>query len=112
MRQEFSDGVMLEIIRRATDQDEKTRCENCGLWVKSRNEFEIDHTLSEGMRPLGETMRPRLTAKDGQLLCLTCHDEKTNDDSQQRSKAKRREMKQPLKVVKGLTNIARRFGLK
>jgi hypothetical protein len=111
MRQEFSDGVKLEIIRRATDQGFKTRCEQCGLWCKSRGEFEIDHTRSEGMWPL-DIRRKRLTAADGRLLCLVCHAEKTFDDLQRRSKAKRIEKKQPLRIAAGLTNIARRFGLK
>jgi hypothetical protein len=108
MRQEFSDGVKLEIVRRATDEGFKVRCELCGLWCKNRGEFEIDHTRSEGMWPL-DIRRKRLTAADGQLLCLTCHAEKTFDDSQHRAKAKRTEKKQPLRVAAGMPEIFRRF---
>jgi hypothetical protein len=28
------------------------------LWVKSRNEFQIDHVISEGMQAIGEPPRP------------------------------------------------------
>lgn len=122
-RREFSLGVMLEIIQRATDEDDKVKCERCGAWVKSRREWEIDHVISEGMRPLADLKR-RLTPADGQLLCTAvCHPQKTAEDAHHRAKAKRiearahglkpkhKKTKGPLKVAAGISEIARRFGL-
>jgi 5-methylcytosine-specific restriction endonuclease McrA len=121
-RREFSLGVKLEIIHRATDENDRVLCEKCGLWVKTPREFEIDHVISEGMRPLIDRQR-RLTPADGQLLCMTCHGEKTAEDAHHRAKAKRVEArahglkvkhkrgKGPLRVAFGLPEIARRFGL-
>jgi len=128
-RREFSLGVQLEIVRRATDEDGRVHCERCGAWLKSRKNFEIDHVISEGIRPAADKQR-RLTAADGQLLCAAvCHKEKTELDKGVQAEAKRREAKaagleapgkqkipgrekkaKPLtKVAAGPPGIARRF---
>jgi len=89
-RREFSLGVQLMIVRRATDSSGRIHCEVCGIWCKRREEFEIDHLLSEGMRPKADKRR-RLTPAEGQLLCLRCHGEKTAIDKRDQAEAKRRE---------------------
>jgi hypothetical protein len=104
-RQEFSDGVTLEIIRRATDEHDRLLCEKCGGWLKSRHEFEVHHVKAEGLQM---SPRARLEAKDGLLLCLFCHDEQSTLDMASIAKAKRVEKKQPLKLG-GMPEIFRRF---
>jgi uncharacterized C2H2 Zn-finger protein len=89
-RREFSISDQLAIIRRATDEDGRIRCERCGHWMKSRKDYEIDHVLAEGMRPEADKKR-KLTRADGQLLCVAvCHPEKTRRDKQAISEAARR----------------------
>jgi hypothetical protein len=73
--------------------------------VKGRNEFEIHHVRAEGLQM---APRARLTAKDGLLLCLICHDEQTTLDMTSIAKAKRVEKKQPLKLS-GMPEVWRRF---
>jgi hypothetical protein len=129
-RREFSIGVMLEIVRRATDSSERIHCEQCGAWLKSRKEWEIDHVISEGIRPAADKLR-RLSPADGRLLCkAVCHSSKTKRDVGDIAEAKRREAKaaglkrpaisqitgrpkaekKPLtKIAIGPTGIARRF---
>ena len=118
-RREFSIAVQLAIVERARDEGERILCERCGVWVKSRKDWEIDHILAEGMRPYNDKARP-LTAADGQLLCVAvCHKEKTAEDKANISRAKRvrarglglykpgtikfarleKEMRKPLKVA-------------
>lgn len=126
----FSRPVMVAIIRRATGEDGKARCERCGLWVKKRSEYEIDHVLAERMRPEADKCRP-LVAADGQLLCTAvCHPEKTGDDVGYIAEAKRREayhlgiakpgkkfrrwppMKRAWRArAAGASEIARRYGM-
>jgi hypothetical protein len=89
-RREFSIGVQLEIVRRATDEDGRVKCERCGIWCKSREAFEIDHVISEGVRPAADKKR-RLTAADGQLLCIADHKAKTANDKGVQAEAVRRE---------------------
>ena len=129
-RREFSIATQVEIIRRATDESGKTLCEKCGIWCKSRKDFEIDHVLAEGIRSAADRKR-KLTPADGQLICAAvCHKEKTRVDKANISEASRRaafglhadrpgkvkirqaekEPKQPLKIATGLPGMARRFG--
>jgi hypothetical protein len=90
-RREFSIGVQLEIVRRATDADGRLKCEKCGAWLLKRADYEIDHVISEGIRPAADKKR-RLTAADGQLLCTAiCHPDKTSRDDGDIAEAKRRE---------------------
>jgi hypothetical protein len=99
------------IEARATDEGGRVRCERCGLWCKSRREFEIDHILAERMRPEADKLR-KLVAADGQLLCKSlCHPAKTKEDVGAIATAKRRERKAPLKVAFGKTRLAREYGL-
>jgi uncharacterized C2H2 Zn-finger protein len=106
-RREFPAEVVLEIERRATDETEKVRCERCGVWVKSRQDYQIDHVIAEGIRPAADKGR-RLTAADGQLLCALCHPPKTREDVGDIARAKRREAKQPLRTAAGEPALMRR----
>jgi hypothetical protein len=96
-RREFKKSVKVEIVKRAIPIDigagarlrpnpEMAHCEKCGLSTKGR--FEIDHRDPDAMQI--DKSKP-LTAADGWLLCLPCHDEKTAKDVADIAKAKRRE---------------------
>jgi hypothetical protein len=91
MRLEFTVAVQVAIVNRASDSSWRIHCESCGVFCKSRADYEIDHIRAEGMRPIGETPR-KLTAADGQLLCTAvCHPEKTKADKGDIALAKRQE---------------------
>jgi hypothetical protein len=121
-RRNFSPAARLAIIKRATDSSGRLHCRACGVWIKSRRDFEIDHLICEGVRPPADKGR-RLTAADGQLLCLQCHQRKTARDLGDIARAKRREAahfgatarttdkpeKPPLSVAEGAPGMARRF---
>jgi hypothetical protein len=85
----FSVAAQLAIIERASSSG-AVCCERCGEWCPKREDFEIDHILAEGMRPAEDLKRP-LVAADGQLLCLECHDKKTDVDKGRIALAVRRE---------------------
>lgn len=128
-RQEFSVAVALAITHRATDSSGRIHCEGCGIWVKSRKDYEIDHILSEGMRSAADKKR-KLRAVDGRLLCVAlCHKAKTKVDKGDQAEAKRREAaslgirrpgksqipghekppRKPLKIATGAVGMARRY---
>jgi hypothetical protein len=87
-RLEFSKKVRLEIFLRAGGPD-KLRCEECKLPIKGSN-FEIDHTIEEWEREdVEHGYREALTADDGKLLCIPCHDAKSGKKTGQRAHCKR-----------------------
>lgn len=129
VRREFPLSVQKAIVLRATDPAGMVRCERCGAWCKTRKDYEIDHVISEGIRPAADKER-RLKAADGQLLCAAvCHKSKTKADKGDIGQAKRREAKhaglkapgkveiaQPkkkakpeLRVARGVVGMARRY---
>jgi hypothetical protein len=88
-RLEFSKKVRLEIFLRAGGMT-KLHCEGegCGLPIKGSN-FEIDHTIEEWEREDVENgYRDPLTAEDGKLLCIPCHDAKSGKKSGERAHCK------------------------
>ena len=106
-RREFSVPIEVEIIRRATDANGRIHCEGCGIWLKSRKDYEIDHVVAEGVRPAWRKTK-KLTAADGQLLCkAACHRAKTGRDVGEIAKAKRLEAKRP--PASGEPEIMRRY---
>lgn len=109
-RREFTQLDRIAIRGRASDGAGRVFCERCGAWLKRKSDYQIDHVIPEGMRPLADLKR-KLTPADGQLLCVAvCHPQKTAEDKGDIGEAKRREIKQPL-LGAGKTEIARRFGL-
>jgi hypothetical protein len=129
-RREFTISDRIAIVGRATDGAGKIHCEKCGRWCRKKRDYEIDHRIPEGMRPLADLLR-KLTPVDGWLLCVeVCHSSKTVEDKGDIAKAKRREAahvgvkpprrkinwgherqgKPPLKVAKGKSRIAREYG--
>ena len=84
-RREFTKAVKVEIIKRAR-VNAVIRCEKCAVDV--RGSWHIDHIDPDAMQI--DKSEP-LTAEEGQLLCLPCHDEKTRKDVADIAKAKRRE---------------------
>ena len=106
----FTKAAIRIITSRATDMAGRKWCEQCGAECLTRADFEIDHCLAEGIRPANDN-RPALSAEDGKLLCLACHDKKTRRDVGEIARAKR--LKKEHRVVgRGSTEIARRFGMK
>jgi hypothetical protein len=130
-RREFTQDDRIAIRGRATDSSGNVHCEGCGVWLKRKADYEIDHVIPEGMRPLADLKR-KLTPADGRLLCVAiCHPLKTKDDKGYIGEAKRREAaelglrtppkrkihwghekaeKPRRKVAAGLPRIAREYG--
>jgi len=86
-RREFKKSVKVEIIKRAGLNHLVPNCENCG---SSSRQFEIDHRDPDAMQI---DKSRKLTAEDGWLLCIPCHDAKTKIDVAGIAKAKRVEAK-------------------
>ena len=110
IRISFSSASKRAIERRATDMKGRIWCEQCGAECLSRADYEVDHIITEGVRPANDNRAP-LTAEDGKLLCLKCHDKKTRRDVFEIAKSKRMGAKHRV-VGKGPTEIARRFSVK
>lgn len=106
----FSSASKRAIERRATDMTGRKWCEQCGAECPTRADYEIDHVVAEGARAANDN-RAALTADDGKLLCLACHDRKTRRDVREISKTKRLEGKHR-PIDGGPSEIARRYGLK
>jgi hypothetical protein len=106
----FSNATKRVIERRATDMTGRKWCEQCGAECLSRADYEIDHVVCEGIQPANDNRAP-LTADDGKLLCLKCHDQKTRRDVFEIAKSKRMGKKHRV-VGAGPTEIARRFSVK
>ena len=106
----FSSASKRAIERRATDMTGRKWCEQCGAECLTRADYEIDHCVPEGILPANDNRAP-LSADDGKLLCLTCHDKKTRRDVAEIAKAKRLEGKhKPIEA--GPSEIARRYGIR
>ena len=108
MRVNFTNAVIREIASRATDMKGNTYCEQCSAFCASRADYQIDHIVAEGVKP-NDALR-RLTADDGKLLCLTCHERKTKRDMFEIGKANRLR-KQNRVDCAGPTALARRYGI-
>jgi hypothetical protein len=128
-RREFKKSVRVQIIKRATI-DGVTRCEECHA---ATTRFEVHHIKPDG---LAVDKSAPLTAAEGICLCEPCHDRYTPKDVAAVAQAKRREAKYlgatrpagqiksrgfakaekpdkpPARTAPGMTNIARRFGLR
>jgi hypothetical protein len=109
IRISFSTRHQRAIERRATGMNGSVYCEQCGAECLSRADYELDHCVPEGVQP--NANRPPLSADDGKLLCLSCHDRKTRRDRLNIDKLKRLEGKhRPIEA--GPSQIARRYGIK
>lgn len=108
MRISFTAASKRTIVSRATDMKGRVWCEQCGRECPTRADYEIDHVVAEGVR-IGE--RLPLTADDGKVVCLTCHDKKTRRDLAEIARAKRLSEKHRV-VGSGPSQIARRYGIK
>jgi len=106
----FTKAAERTIVARSTDMMGKTWCEECRAECVTRADYEIDHIVPEGVQPANDNERT-LTAADGKLLCLRCHERKTKRDVFEIAKTKRMEAKHRI-VGRGPTGIARRFGVK
>jgi hypothetical protein len=110
IRISFSAATARRIKTRATDLSGRVWCELCGAECPTRADYEIDHCVAEGMQPVGDLRLP-LTAEDGKLLCLQCHDKKTRRDMREIAKTKRLEGKHR-PIEGGPSEIARRYRIK
>lgn len=106
----FSAASKRAIASRATDMQGRTWCEQCGAECPTRADYEVDHIIPEGVQPLNDN-RPTLTADDGKLLCLVCHDKKTRRDRLNIDKLKRLEGKHR-PIDGGPTQIARQYRIR
>jgi hypothetical protein len=107
-RREFTTADIVEIVQRATRAGWKVHCERCGAWCKSSKDRRIDHIIPEAMRPYADMTR-KLTPRDGQLMCLPCHDKhKTPRDRDGIAEAKRREAAELSVERPGKAKIAHR----
>jgi hypothetical protein len=87
-RLEFSKPVKIEMFRRAGGPN-NLRCEKCQLRLMGKP-FEYDHQIEEWERQnIAADLRPPLTADDGKLLCIPCHDEKSGKKAGERAHGKR-----------------------
>jgi len=87
-RIEFSKRVKGEIVLRSRNEAGQICCEQCNL-VLGFKPFEIDHVIADGLRD--KSIKKKLTADDGQLLCQNCHTPKTKDDVKRIAKAVRQQ---------------------
>jgi hypothetical protein len=110
IRISFSAASARAIVARATDEHGRVWCERCGVECPTRADYEIDHCLAEGARGANDN-RPALTAEDGKLLCIPCHDKKTRRDIAEIAKTKRLEGKHR-PIDSGPSEIARRYGIR
>jgi hypothetical protein len=110
IRISFPSALKRAIERRATDMTGRKWCEQCGAECVTRADYQIDHCVPEGVQPANDN-RPPLTADDGKLLCLACHDKKTRRDRLNIDKLKRLEGKHR-PIDGGPTQIARQFRIK
>lgn len=85
----FSVAACIAIVERASAGG-RIHCERCGRWCPKRADYQIDHIIPEGIRP-AEDLKRALVAADGQLLCLDCHDKKTDKDKGEIAVAHRRQ---------------------
>ena len=82
-RKNFTKAVKVAAIKRAT-REGVTYCEGCGLPTKK---WQVDHHNPDGL-----TGKP--TLENAKVLCLPCHDVKTNKkDKPAIAQAQRREAK-------------------
>jgi len=87
-RLEFTKATKLAIFRRAGGPED-LRCEGCKAPLMGKS-FEYDHTLEcWEMEDVEHGYRDPLTAEDGKLLCLPCHQEKTGRKAGERAHGKR-----------------------
>jgi hypothetical protein len=90
-RREFTKAQKAEMLRRASDERGRIRCEGCGLDVTGKA-IEFDHTIPEAL--VLDKARP-LMASDGKLLgqkcCHRAPGGKTAQDVADIARAKRRE---------------------
>jgi hypothetical protein len=85
-RLEFTKKVKTAIFKRAGGPGDP-RCENkqCGFSVKNKP-FEIDHIIEEWEREdVARGLRAPLSAADGQLLCIACHNIKKGKKNGERA---------------------------
>lgn len=87
-RLEFTDKVKLEMFHRAGGPG-NLRCEGCRLSLRGKP-FEYDHMVEcWEMEDIQHGLRSPLTAADGKLLCIPCHDAKTGKKAGERAHGKR-----------------------
>lgn len=64
------------------------QCKKCGDWYK-RSEVQVDHIIPCGSLKCGDDLKgflERLAVEDGfQVLCKTCHSEKTAKEKEERN---------------------------
>ncbi len=133
-RREFSRSVRVEIITRARDAAGVPRCEfvEAGVRCGSTKGLEVNHKAMDAMTSDDDKAKRKLTADDGELLCVDHHREETKMQQADLAKARAQEAahlgakpppdkplvsrgfakvtkrdKEPLRVAAGLSGIWR-----
>lgn len=94
-RLEFDKKTKIEMFRRAGGPED-LRCEakNCGVRLRGKP-FHYDHIIEEWEREdIERGLREPLTAEDGQVLCVPCHNEKSKRKTGERAHGKRIQAKE------------------
>ena len=134
-RQRFSAPVAREIAERATNAVGQRFCEWCGAVGVP---LHLHHLEMDAAKPAHVKKRKPLTAADGVMICVPCHDPETARQRKELAKIERVEKKHwaprkeptmksgnalpaaapqrrattpPTKVASGPSAFARRFGL-
>ena len=72
-RQNFTRAVLVEMAKRCTRPDGQMACERCGaIGVR----LEAHHGIMDAMKS-AEAKKRRLTAADGEMICVPCHQPET-----------------------------------
>jgi hypothetical protein len=133
-RQDFSRPVRIEIAKRSTRPDGQMECERChAVGVR----LELHHLNMDAWVSDERKSKRKLTASDGAMWCAPCHKPETSKQRKQLARvdaAQARHLgvraapqkpiqsrgfakaekpdKPPARTAPGMTNIARRFGLR
>lgn len=89
-RLEFDKKTKIEMYKRAGGPED-LRCEakDCGVRLRGKP-FHYDHIIEEWEREdIARGLREPLTADDGQVLCVPCHNEKSAVKTGERAHGKR-----------------------
>jgi hypothetical protein len=90
-RREFGRQAKVDMLKRAKDDLGNVRCENAHCRVICTGAFEFHHVDMDAMQ-IDKTRK--LTAADGLVLCIPCHDVETGKQAPILAKVKRNEAKE------------------
>jgi len=82
-RQNFTRAVLVEMAKRCTRPDGQMACERCGaIGVR----LEAHHRIMDAMKS-SEAKKRKLTADDGEMICVPCHQPETSRQRKELARA-------------------------